>query len=205
MGALVSSTGNRDQLSLVKQTLVALESMQARLEAAERARTEPIAVIGMGCRFPGGVRDRESFWELLHNGVDAIREVPENRWELEKLFSETPGAPGKLSTRYGGFLENIDGFDAAFFGISPREAATMDPQQRLALEVAWEALEDAGQVPSTLVGSRAGIFIGVTTHDYLQLQVQGDPADIDSYFGTGTSPSLLSGRISYFQIGRAHV
>jgi len=194
----VSNPKAPESLSLVKQTLIALESMQAKLDASERARTEPIAITGMGCRFPGGVTGPESFWELLREGKDAISEVPSGRWNLEELYSSEPNPIGKVSTRNGGFLEDVQGFDANFFGISPREAATMDPQQRLVLEVAWEALEDAGQPPDRIGGSQTGVYIGVTTHDYLQMQVQGELSQIDSYFGTGGSPSLLSGRVSYF-------
>ncbi len=173
-------------LSFAKQTLIALESLQARLDASERARNEPIAIIGMGCRFPGGIDGPESFWELLRDGKNAISELPAARRAAE-------GAKPK-----GGYLDNVDGFDAAFFGISPREAITLDPQQRLALEVSWEALEHAGKPPDQLSGSQTGVYIGTTTHDYLTMQAKGDSGEIDSYFGTGTSPSLLSGRVSYF-------
>lgn len=187
-----------EPLSLVKQTLIALESLQAKLDASERARSEPIAITGMGCRFPGGITGPASFWDLLREGKDVISEVPSGRWDLEELYTTAPNPIGKVSTRNGGFLEDVQGFDANFFGISPREVSTMDPQQRLVLEVAWEALEDAGQPPDKLAGSQTGVYIGVTTHDYLQMQVQGELSEIDSYFGTGGSPSLLSGRVSYF-------
>jgi acyl transferase domain-containing protein len=175
-----------ESLSFAKQTLIALESLQAKLAASERARTEPIAVIGMGCRFPGGIDSPESFWNLLRDGGNAISEYPANRQR------------GEGPRLKGGYLEDLEGFDAAFFGITPREAGTLDPQQRVALEVAWEALEHAGKPPDKLAGSQTGVYIGVTTHDYLVMQAQGELSDIDSYFGTGTSPSLLSGRVSYF-------
>jgi acyl transferase domain-containing protein/acyl carrier protein len=184
-----------DQL---RQALDALAKMRVRLEAAERARTEPIAIVGIGCRLPGGVHNAASFWTLLANGVDAVTEVPADRWDAAKLYDPDPLAPGKVSTRWGAFLGEIDGFDAAFFDISPREAARMDPQQRLLLEVAWDALEDASQNPSRLAGSAAGVFVGVHSHsnDYWTLQAE-NPASLDAYAGTGTSHSVLAGRLSY--------
>ena len=140
------------------------------MEALERQQTEPIAIIGIGCRFPGGVIDPESFWELLYNGVDAISEVPADRWDIDAYYSPEPGTPGKMYTRYGGFIRDVDQFDPTFFGISPREANSMDPQQRLFLEVAWEALENAGQAPDQLGESPTGVYIGVTMNDYVQVQ-----------------------------------
>ena len=184
-----------DQL---RQALDALAKMRARLEAAERAKTEPIAIVGIGCRLPGGVRDAASFWALLAKGVDAVSEVPADRWDAAALYDPDPRARGKMGTRWGAFLGEIDGFDAAFFDISPREAARMDPQQRLLLEVAWDALEDAGQNPSRLAGSAAGVFVGVHSHsnDYWTLQAE-NPAGLDAYAGTGTSHSVLAGRLAY--------
>jgi acyl transferase domain-containing protein len=184
-----------DQL---RQALDALAKMRARLEAAERAKTEPIAIVGLGCRLPGGVRDAASFWTLLAKGVDAVTEVPADRWDAAALYDPDPRTRGKMSTRWGAFLGEIDGFDAAFFDISPREAARMDPQQRLLLEVAWNALEDAGQNPSRLAGSPAGVFVGVHSHshDYWTLQAE-NPESLDAYAGTGTSHSVLAGRLSY--------
>jgi len=127
---------------------------------------KPIAIIGMGCRFPGGADSPEAFWELLRDGVDAITEVPADRWNLQTFYDPDRGKPGKTYSRWGGFVEQIDQFDAQFFGISQREAGRMDPQQRLLLEVAWEALEDGGQVPERLAGSSTGVFVGISTHDY---------------------------------------
>src|SRR4051812_32696047 len=130
-------------MSDVKRALVALERMQEKLDAVTRASREPIAIIGMGCRFPGGANDPESFWQLLRNGVDAIREVPPERWDIDALYDQDPSAPGKMYTRWSGLVDSVDQFDPGFFGISQREAASMDPQQRVLLEVAWEALERA--------------------------------------------------------------
>jgi acyl transferase domain-containing protein/acyl-CoA synthetase (AMP-forming)/AMP-acid ligase II len=154
---------------------------------AERA-DEPIAIIGIGCRFPGAEGPAE-FWRLLCDGVDAITEVPPDRWEVDTSESATSG--------WGGFLNQVDQFDAQFFGISPREATRMDPQQRLLLEVAWEALEDAGQLPEQLAGSRTGVFTGSASNEYQHLTLSR-PDLIDAYSGTGTSMSIAANRLSYF-------
>ncbi|GAC1343814.1 MAG: type I polyketide synthase [Ktedonobacteraceae bacterium] len=160
--------------------------------------SEPIAIVGIGCRFPGA-KDPEAFWQLLHDGIDAITEVPADRWDINAFYDPNPGTPGKMSTRWGGFLEHVDQFDPHFFGISPREAARIDPQQRLLLEVTWEALEDAGYAPHKLAGSRTGVFIGIGGIDYSHLQLRyGDyPFDIDAYAGTGNAHSLAANRLSY--------
>src|SRR5712691_593879 len=159
-----------DKLTPVKRALLALEKMQGKLDEVESAKTEPIAIIGMGCRFPGGASNPAAFWQLLRDGVDAVGEVPPDRWDIDALYDQDPAAPGKMYTRWAGFLEGVDQFDPAFFGISPREAATMDPQQRLLLEVAWEALEYAGLPPEQLSGSASGVFVGVCGSDYARFQ-----------------------------------
>jgi len=147
--------GNQDRRAIIKDALARIDELQARLRAAERTKAEPIAIIGMGCRFPGGADGPESFWRLLQGGVDAIREVPADRWAIERYFDPDPAAPGKTYTRWGGYLDRVDMFDAEFFGIPPREALTLDPQHRLFLEVVWEALEHAGQAPARLRGRNA--------------------------------------------------
>ncbi len=159
------------------------------------AQPEPIAIIGIGCRFPGA-KDPLAFWQLLHDGVDAITEVPAERFNLRAFYDPDPAAPGKMSTRWGGFLEQVDQFDPHFFGISPREASRMDPQQRLLLEVAWEALEDAGQVRERLAGTQTGVFIGISNNDYGRIQFS-DPYSIDAYAGTGNALSIAANRLSY--------
>lgn len=186
-------------LSPVKRALLELRDTRAKLEALERQRTDPIAIIGLACRFPGGVRDALSYWSLLRDGVDAIREIPRDRWDADAYYDPSLDAPGKMATRWGGFVDDIDQFDADFFGISPREAVTMDPQQRMLLEVAWEALEHAGQAADRLNGSPTGVFVGVSTNDYTQLQVKnGELSGIDAYFGTGgATNSIVTGRLSY--------
>ena len=157
-------------------------------------KLEPIAIIGIGCRFPGA-NNPEAFWRLLRDGIDVITEVPKSRWNVDEFYDPDPAKPDKTNTRWGGFLEHIDQFDPQFFGISPREAATMDPQQRLLLEVAWEALEDAGQLPEQLAGTQTGVFIGIGTHDYSILLWQ-EPVN-DPFATTGTGNCIAANRISY--------
>ncbi|HVY79495.1 MAG TPA: type I polyketide synthase, partial [Steroidobacteraceae bacterium] len=185
-------------LSPVKRALLALEEMQSRLHASERRLREPVAVIGIGCRFPGGANDPDSYWALLRSGRDAIVEVPPDRWDVDAYYDPNPDAPGKMSTRWGGFIDQVDRFDPQLFGISPREALTMDPQQRLLLEVTWEALERAGQNPERLKGTRTGVFVAIATSDYWHTLLHDvDPSRIDAHFATGISHSIASGRISY--------
>ena len=185
--------------TLERQALAALRKMRQKLDEIEHARTEPIAIVGVGCRLPGGANDPEAFWDLLRNGVDAIREVPVDRWKVEEYFDPNPGTPGKTCSRWGGFMDQIDRFDPEFFGISPREAIHMDPQQRIFLEVAWEALENAGIPPSTLKGSSTGVFVGTTMTDYLQQHLRyGNSSDLDAYIISGNTINAISGRLSYF-------
>jgi polyketide synthase 12/epothilone polyketide synthase D len=159
---------------------------------------EPIAIIGIGCRFPGRANDPESFWTLLEDRVDAITEVPADRWEARAFYDPDPARPGKTYSRWGGFVEGIDRFDPQCFGISPREAARMDPQQRLLLEVAWEALEDAGLPLAPLAGSPTAVFVGISSFDYSVLETSfRDRGGIDVYSNTGGSLSIAANRISY--------
>lgn len=155
---------------------------------------QPVAIIGMSCRFPGA-QDLESFWQLLCSSGDAITEVPASRFDVRTFYSSRPATPGKMITRWGGFLEDIDQFDSSFFSITPREAARVDPQVRLLLEVAWEALEDAGEVPEALAGSQTGVFIGETYNDYEDLQFH-DPQHLDIYTLTGSVRAATSGKIA---------
>ncbi|MBI5094513.1 MAG: KR domain-containing protein [Candidatus Hydrogenedentes bacterium] len=161
----------------------------------EAREGERVAIIGIGCRFPGA-SSPEALWRLLHDGVDAITEVPAERWDVRQYYDPSPGTPGKMCTKWGGFLENIDQFDPQFFNISPREAARMDPQQRLLLETSWEALERAGLAPDGLAGSATGVFVGISAADYAQLQF-GEPQRIDAYAGSGNALSIAANRISY--------
>jgi len=173
------------------------DQLQRKLDAVERSQREPIAVIGMGCRMPGGVEGPDSLWRLLRDGVDAITDVPADRWNARTCYSADPEAPGKTNAAWGGFLEAPDRFDAEFFGIAPREAATMDPQQRLILEVAWEALERAGQNPHRLEGSATGVYVGISNADYAQLLLAQPPERLDAYVASGNSHAIAAGRISY--------
>jgi acyl transferase domain-containing protein len=155
----------------------------------------PIAVIGLGCRFPKAP-NVGAYWRMMLEGVDAISEVPPDRWDVEMFYDPRPATPCKIVTRNGGFLEGIDRFDPYFFGISPREAVRMDPQQRLLLEVTWEAMEYAGIPRERFVGSHTGVFVGVCTDDYITLE-RGDFKNIDIYLGTGGSPGSTAGRLAY--------
>ncbi len=158
---------------------------------------EPIAIVGMACRFPGGVDSPEAFWRLLRDGVDAISEVPGDRWDMSAWYDPDPEASGKMYVRAGGFLSGVDQFDPRFFGISPREAESMDPQQRLMLEVAWEALERAGQSPEGLRNTKTGVFVGISHSDYARLLLEGGPAAVDAWFASGTELNVTPGRLAY--------
>ncbi len=159
-------------------------------------QSDPIAIIGIGCRFPGNVRSLDDYWKLLIDGVDTIREAPSSRWSVEDWYDADPQATGKTNGRFGSFLDNVDAFDPAFFGLAPREAPFMDPQQRLLLEVTWESLWEAGIAPHTLAGSKTGVFIALCNTDYSRLLLT-DPNAIGPSSLTGASHSIASGRISY--------
>src|SRR5688572_20453862 len=154
---MTNSPAENQDASALKRALFALKDMRAKLDEVERAKNEPIAVVGMACRIPGGVNTPEEFWQMLHEGSEGIRDIPSERWDVDAYYDPDPDVPGKMMSRRGGFLDQIDGFDPQFFGISPREATTIDPQQRLLLEASWEALENAGYAPSKLVGSQTGV------------------------------------------------
>ncbi|MBC7910628.1 MAG: SDR family NAD(P)-dependent oxidoreductase [Pyrinomonadaceae bacterium] len=167
--------------------------------SAHQGSPEPIAIIGMGCRFPGAESGPEAYWSLLAEGVDAIGEVPRERWDVDLFYDPRPAVPGKMNTRWGGFLTRIESFDAEFFGIAPHEAAEMDPQQRLLLEVAWRALEHAGLPTARLSESDTGVFIGTSTNDYMQLQIKLKPGldQYNAYSGLGNANSISANRLSY--------
>jgi acyl transferase domain-containing protein/acyl carrier protein len=184
------------KLSPKRLALLAME-LNTKLGRLEQRSAEPIAVTGIGCRLPGGANDGDSYWRLLIEGRDAIGEVPAERWDIDAYYSPDPEEPGKMSTRWGGFLHGIEQFDPEFFGISPREAAGMDPQQRILLEVSWEALENAAENPNALAGSPTGVFLGLCNTDYFLMQFEGGRSSLDAYVATGNAHSVASGRISY--------
>ncbi|NET12707.1 MAG: type I polyketide synthase, partial [Okeania sp. SIO1H6] len=188
---------NTEELSPLQRAFVTIKELRSRLDALETATTEPIAIIGMGCRFPGGTNDPESFWQILRDGVDTIQEVPSDRWNVDAYYDSTPETPGKTYTRQGGFLSKIDEFDAEFFGLHPREVTSMDPQQRLLLEVSWEALENAGIAPEKLNGTKSGVFLGISVNEYGQQALFDSATDIDVYAATGNALSVAAGRLSY--------
>jgi acyl transferase domain-containing protein/NADPH:quinone reductase-like Zn-dependent oxidoreductase/SAM-dependent methyltransferase len=196
---MTSVSQESGKLSPLKRAFLKLEELQAKLDASERAKREPIAVIGIGCRFPGGADGPQAFWRLLRDGVDAVGEIPPTRWDVEAYYDPNPEVPGKTICKWGAFLNDVDEFDAQFFGISPREANSLDPQQRMLLEVTWEALENAGQPGDRLVGSRTGVFVAMCKMDYAQLLMKAeDPRLLDAYYATGNAYSTASGRLSYF-------
>ncbi|MGH8665472.1 MAG: beta-ketoacyl synthase N-terminal-like domain-containing protein, partial [Burkholderiales bacterium] len=157
---------------------------------------EPIAIVGLACRFPGAA-DAEAFWQLLEEGRDAIREVPPERWDVDAYYDAAPGVPGKMNSRCGGFIEDMAGFDAAFFDISPREATSMDPQHRQLLEVSWLALEHAGIAPARLEGRAAGVFVGISTYDYKYILAEHSADGADAFMATGNAHSAAVGRLSF--------
>ena len=187
-----------EKLSPIKRALIEIRELRRKLEAQEAEKTEPLAIVGIGCRVPGGVRDLDSFWHLLETGADAITEIPKDRWDVDLYYDPDYDTPGKMVTRQGGFIEGVDLFDADFFGISPRETVTIDPQQRILLEVAWESLENAGIAPDSLYGSQTGVFIGISTFDYGLLHFRDVAVEkIDAYMATGMTHNAASGRLSY--------
>jgi acyl transferase domain-containing protein len=184
-----------DRQDILRKALSSIRTLRAELDRFERDHTEPIAIVGIGCRFPGNSDSPEAFWRLLHDGVDAICEPPPDRWDVNAYYDPAPDRPGKIYTRAGGFLcEDVSLFDNEFFHISPREALSLDPQQRLLLEVAWETLERAAQARQTAEGA---VFIGISTNDYAQHVMFGDPAAIDVYAATGNALNAAAGRLAY--------
>jgi 3-oxoacyl-(acyl-carrier-protein) synthase/NADPH:quinone reductase-like Zn-dependent oxidoreductase/acyl carrier protein len=188
-----------DQLSAEKQTLMALRALRQRVEELEGRGREPIAIVGMACRFPGGADSPENYWDLLQQRRNAVNEIPRERMDLDPVFDSRPQTPGKTYSRWAGLLDKPGDFDAEFFGISPREAVTMDPQQRLLLEVSWEALENAGINPKSLTGQNAGVFVGITASEYAQLQQRNIPRhQLTAYVLQGSALNATAGRLSYF-------
>ena len=159
-------------------------------------RVTPIAVIGMGCRLPGGIDSPDMLWEALLRGDDLVTEIPPDRWDADEFYDPEPGVPGRTVSRWGGFLDDVAGFDPEFFGISEREAIAIDPQHRLLLETSWEAVEQAGLDPGSLAGSSTAVFVGLSNQDYLVLTI-GAGALVGPHAVTGVNNSVASGRIAY--------
>ena len=191
--------GATSEEALVRQlrtSLAAIRGLKAEVERLRTERSEPIAIVGLGCRLPGGADSAAGLGRLLSDGADATREVPRDRWDADALFDADPATPGRTYARRGGFLADVAGFDADFFGLSPREAEAMDPQHRLALEVAWEALESACMDPRSLAETNAGVFLGLSSSDY-SIPLLADRDGIDLYVGTGNAHGAAAGRISF--------
>ncbi len=193
----MEQSASESQLTAVKQALLALQAARKKIDALEKQQSEPIAIIGLGCRFPGGIDSPEDFWELLLSGKDTIATIPESRWDGQAYYSPNYDEAGKIITTKGSFFSQVQESDPEFFGISPREAKNMDPQQHLLLEVCWEALEHANIIPESLAGSRTGVFIGICNQDFSLLSMSRDKTDIDAYMTTGMAHSVASGRLSY--------
>ena len=195
----MTSAATSDRTQIITEALHKIDDLTARLQIAEQASTEPIAVMGMGCRFPGGVNNPDQYWDLLEQGRSGIVAVPAQRWDAEAFYTDDHTVPGTICNREGGFLTGWqpDEFDAEFFGISPREAERIDPQQRLVLEIAWEALEHAGVAPDTLRQSKTGVFLGLMTADYLLCCWAGRSEAIDPFAAMSNGMSFPAGRLSY--------
>ncbi len=190
---------NVNATDTLKNLYVALKKSQEKLRKLEEMQHEPIAIIGIGCRFPGGANNPEKFWGILEQGLDVIQEVPPGRWNGEQYYDPDPQTLGKMYTTMGGFItQPLDAFDAHFFNVSPKEAKSLDPQQRLLLEVVWETIEDAGVDVTSLKNSKTGVFVGMSGDGYSQAhRHSGIPERIDAYSLTGTTASTAGGRISY--------
>ncbi|MCB0084117.1 MAG: polyketide synthase, partial [Caldilineaceae bacterium] len=180
----------QELLTALQQSTRVIQKLEDRLKTYQ----EPIAIIGMGCRLPGGADTPEQYWENLRQGVDAITEIPRERWDIDEYYDPDPAAPGKMYVRYGGFIDQVEQFDPLFFGLSPRETLKMDPQHRLLLATSWEAIERAGIAHDTLRNQPVGVFVGMSTGEYAKdLYAQMD----DFYTVTGNIPSTASGRLSF--------
>ncbi len=186
-----------DYRELLGNALREIKRLRSERETFVQNHSEPIAIVGMACRFPGAPTP-EQFWEMSINGKDRITTIPKDRWDPHEYYDPIPGKVGKIVTTQGGFIDNVRSFDAEFFGISPKEARSMDPQQRLLLELTWEALERSAIAPDSLYGKRTGVFLGLSNLEYASLIRQtGDISCIDSHFGTGNSASIAAGRVAY--------
>ncbi len=188
---------NSDFKTALKQAYVELGQRRAELEALKRSQNEPIAVVGMGCRFPGDSDSPEQFWTLLQEGRNAVTEIPGDRWDVDAYYDPNPEAVGRMTIRHGAFIEGVQELDAPFFGISPREARYLDPQQRVLLEVSWEALEHANIAPQSLFDTATGVFIGITCFDHA-VRLGKSARHSTCHSGTGSALNMAAGRLSHF-------
>jgi acyl transferase domain-containing protein len=186
-----------DTKDALRKAATVIQALERRIQAADAARTEPIAIIGAGCRLPGGVRDLDGFGALLRAGTDAIGMVPPERFDVAAFYDPDPGAPGKIYTREAAFLDAVDRFDPEFFGISPREAVWLDPQHRLVLECAWEALDDAGAPADQLRNANVGVYLGIGLSDYEERRIMNPRDALDVYAATGIGSCFSAGRLSF--------
>ena len=186
-----------DSRKLMEQALRAVEQANGRIRELEQQSSEPIAIVGIGCRFPGDCDTPDTYFERLCAGMDAVGEVPPERWSLPDWWDSNPATPGRMYSRFGAFLSDVERFDAAFFGVTPREAARMDPQHRMLLEVAWHAMEAANIRAETLNGKPVGVFLGITGNDYGELLDRRGPEEVDAYYLTGNSLNFAAGRLAY--------
>jgi len=191
-------SNENNKSAVLKKALLELKRTKSKLQRLEKDASESIAIIGMGCRFPGGVNSPEKLWDLLNNSVDAIVDMDRERWDADSIYDPNPETPGTLYTKANGLVDDVDQFDNDFFNVAPVEAELMDPQQRLLLESSWNALEHAGIEPRTLMGSKTGVFVGICHQGYSQLQAKyRELEDVSPYDGTGNAHAIASGRISY--------
>lgn len=195
---MMNRNATQDTQAVLAASLREIRRLREELRKRPAPAVEPVAIVGMGCRFPGGSNTPQRFWEFLARGGDGITEVPPSRWDAGRYEGEGPYAPGRIASRRGGFLSSVDTFDAQFFGVSPREAALLDPQGRLLLEVSWEALEHAGINPDGLKGSAAGVFFGISNHDYSEQQFTLGPEELEAYSLGSRAATFTAGRLSYW-------
>jgi acyl transferase domain-containing protein len=184
-----SGVADTDMLSVLRQ-------LRDKITSLEQERREPIAIVGIGCRLPGGVHSPDALWQFLASAGDGVGEIPDSRWQPDDFYHPDPAAVGRMNVRHAGFIDGVREFDPYFFGISPRETSMMDPQQRMFLEVAWEALEDAGQADRDVRASATGVFVGANGTDYLQLQL-AEPTGIGNYTVSGGANCIIANRLSY--------
>jgi len=183
----------------LKKSYAVIDALESKLHAQRASDIEPIAIVGMACRFPGGVNSPEDFWQLLIDEKDGITDVPKERWDIDKYHGDGAQGDAKVTSRRGGFIDDVDLFDANFFGLSPKEAGSLDPQQRILLEVVWQALEEGNRIPETLYGSDTGVYVAMSGSDYMLTQAKYFGEDnINAYFGTGNAHAAACGRIAYF-------